>query len=190
LTDAAITHFQKALDLRSGHTDRENAEIHYNLGNALLRNRQIDDAIVHYQNAIEISPDYVEAHGNLGIAFQMQERFDQAILEYEKTLLIAPQSLPTRNNLASLLATCPDLSLRNGAKAVQVAQEGVRLSGANDPMPLRTLAVALAETGQFTEAIAAAERALQLATQQHNDSLSSAVLRELESYRAHQRPGG
>lgn len=188
LLDAAIPHFQKALELRENRADRHDAEIRFNLGNALLRNRQIDEATVQYQKAIEISPAYVEAHTNLGIAAQLQGRFAQAIAEYEKTLQLDPQSLPTRNNLAALLATCPDVSLRNGARAVQVAQQAVQLSGGQDAMSFRTLAAAYAESGQFAEAIAAAESALQLATGQENGSLVSAVQRELESYRARERP--
>lgn len=186
LLDAAIPHFEKALELRADRADRHTAEIHYNLGNALLHQREIDRGVAHYRKAIEISPDYAEAHTNLGIAYQLQERFSAAIAEYEKTLAIAPDSVPTRNNLAALLATCPDTSLRNGTRAIQVAQQTVRLSGGNDPMAFRTLAAAFAETRQFAEAIAAAEKALQLATRQDNDSLSNAVQRELESYRAHQ----
>jgi tetratricopeptide (TPR) repeat protein len=188
LLDAAIPHFQKALELRSDRADRHTAEIHYNLGNALLHSRAIDLGVMHYKKAIELSPDYAEAHANLGIAYQLQERFADAISEYEKTLVIAPNSVTPRNNLAALLATCPDLSLRNGPRAIQVAQQAVRLSGGNDPMALRTLAAAFAETGQFAEAVGAAEKALQLAAEQSNDSLSNALQRELEIYRTRQRP--
>jgi hypothetical protein len=37
----------------------------------------------------------------------------------------------SQNNLGWLLATCPDNSLRNGKKAVELAQQTVQLSGAN-----------------------------------------------------------
>jgi tetratricopeptide (TPR) repeat protein len=188
MVDEAIPHFEKALELWSDRADRQNAETHYNLGNAFLRKRQLDDAIAHYRKAVEILPDYAEAHSNLGIAFQLQGRSVEAIDEYERTLGIAPQSLPTRNNLARLLATCPDLSLRNGARAVQVAQEAVQLSDGGDPTIFRTLAAAYAENNQFPEAVAAAERALQLAAGADNDSWVDAVRRELASYQAHQKP--
>lgn len=188
LIDAAIPHFQKALSLRENHTGKREAEIRYNLGNALLRNHQIDEAAAQYQKAVEISPGYAEAHTNLGIASQLRGRFAQAIGEYEKTLQIDPQSLPTRNNLAALLATCPDASLRNGARAVQIAQQAVQLSGGRDPISFRSLAAAHAESAQFAEAVAAAEKALQLAPAEGSDSWVAAVQRELESYRAHERP--
>jgi tetratricopeptide (TPR) repeat protein len=188
LIDAAIPHFQKALHLRENHAGKGEAEIRYNLGNALLRNHQIDEAAAQYQKAVEIFPGYAEAHTNLGIAAQLQSRFAQAIGEYEKTLQIDPQSLPTRNNLAALLATCPDVSLRNGARAVQIAQQAVQFSGGRDPISFRSLAAAYAETGRFAEAVAAGEKALQLAPAEESDSWVAAVQRELESYRAHERP--
>jgi tetratricopeptide (TPR) repeat protein len=188
LIDSAIPHFQKALELRSGHAERHDAEIRYNLGNALLRNHQIDKAAVQYRKAVEILPDYAEAHTNLGIATQLQGRFAEAIAEYEKTLQIDPTSLPTRNNLAALLATCPDVSLRNGERAVQIAQQAVQLSGGRDPISFRSLAAAYAESGQFAEAVGASEKALQLAPAEDSDSWVGAVQQELESYRAHQRP--
>ena len=55
-------------------------------------------------------------------------------------------------------------------------------------MSFRTLAAAYAENGQFSEAVAAAEKVLQLATEQDNEAWVNAIQRELESYRAHQRP--
>jgi tetratricopeptide (TPR) repeat protein len=188
LTAAAIEHFQRALQLGSAFADRQNAEIHYNFGNALLQDRQIDEAIAQYRKAISLSPDYVEAHANLGAALQMQMRFADAIAEYERTLQIAPQSGPIRNNLATLLATCPDLSIRNGPRAVQVAQQALELSDGKDARIFRTLAAAYAESGQFAEAANAAEQALQLAGDQAADSWRAAVRAEMESYRAGHRP--
>ena len=53
--------------------------------------------------------------------------------------------MPALNNLAWALATCPDASLRNGAKAVQLARQANRLSDGKNPLVLRTLAAACAD---------------------------------------------
>ncbi|HEY2146354.1 MAG TPA: hypothetical protein VGH32_00355 [Pirellulales bacterium] len=50
--------------------------------------------------------------------------------------------------LAGLLATSPDDTIRNGAEALKLAAEAVKLAP-HDPEQLGTLAAALAETGQF-----------------------------------------
>ena len=48
--------------------------IHSNLGNALLREDQLDETIVHLQQAIRINPNYAEAYNNLGRAFMEKGR--------------------------------------------------------------------------------------------------------------------
>jgi Flp pilus assembly protein TadD len=186
--DEAISHFEKALELRSDATDKakRNADVHFNLGNAFFRKRQADEAILHFQKAVEARPDFADAHANLGTVLLFQRRSGEAIVEYEKALELAPRSITIRNNLAQLLATCPDLSVRNGSKALQIAQESVQLSAGKDPMSFRVLASAYAENGEFPEAVAAAEKALGLAG--NDSSLVDAIQREMESYRAHQRP--
>jgi Flp pilus assembly protein TadD len=186
--DEAILHLEKALELRSDATDkaRRNADVHFNLGNAFFRKRQVDEAIFHFQKAVEARPDFADAYANLGTALSFQRRSGEAIADYEKALELAPRSITIRNNLAQLLATCPDLSVRNGSKALQVAQEAVHLSAGKDPVSFRALASAYAENGEFSEAVAAAEKALELAG--NDNSLVDAIQRELESYRANQRP--
>ena len=57
-----------------------------------------------------------------------------------------------RNNLAWLLATSSDASIRDGNRAIELAKQAVQLSGGKDADYLRTLAAAYAETGRFAEA--------------------------------------
>ncbi|MEO8497136.1 MAG: tetratricopeptide repeat protein, partial [Planctomycetota bacterium] len=58
----------------------------------------------------------------------------------------------TSSTLAKPLATCPDLSLRNGAKAVELA--GKVVQSQQTPQHLETLALSLAEAGRCDEAAA------------------------------------
>ena len=83
-------------------------------------------------------------------------------------------------NLAWVLATSQDASVRNGAEAVVIAQ---RL-GTQEPTALSALAAALAEAQRFPEAVAAAERALELirGTPQHEAQVPFTA--RLEAYRA------
>ena len=61
--------------------------------------------------------------------------------------------MTAQNDLAWLLATCPDNSVRNGQKAVELAQQAVQLSNGRSPEILDTLAAAYAEAGRFHEAV-------------------------------------
>ncbi len=69
-----------------------------------------------------------------------------------------------------MLATCAEASVRNGARAVDLAQQAERLSGGKDPMILGTLAAAYAEAGRFAEAVKTARQALALAAAQGNSA--------------------
>ncbi len=53
-----------------------------NLGVALRRRGQVDEAIEQYKLAIEHNPKSAEAHSNLGTAYLHQDRTDDALREY------------------------------------------------------------------------------------------------------------
>ncbi len=74
---------------------------HNNLGFLLAKNGQTDDAIFHYQKALEICPNYPEAHFNLGIQFAYIGRIDEAIFQYQKALEANPSYFEACNNLAN-----------------------------------------------------------------------------------------
>jgi tetratricopeptide (TPR) repeat protein len=178
-TDDAIVHSQRALEIRPN-----DAQPHVSLGDALLRKRKIDKAIAHYQAAEKLMPDYVEAHTHLGNAFLLQREFPMAIAEYETTLRLLPRSIPAHNNLAWLLATCADVSLRNGPRAVELASVAAELSGRKDPQILRTLAAAYATNGQIATAIETAQDALRLASARGDNGLAQAARNDIQRYQA------
>jgi Flp pilus assembly protein TadD len=90
-----------------------------------------------------------------------------------------------QNNLAWLLATCPDNSLRNGQKAVELAQQAVQLSGGKSPEILDTLAAAYAEAGSFPEAIETARQASDLSTAQNKKPLAEVIQNQLKLFETH-----
>ena len=67
------------------------------------------------------------------------------------------------SNLAWFLATNPDDGIRDGARAVELAEKAVKLTGRRRPEPLAMLAAALAEVDRHEEAVRACEGALALA---------------------------
>ena len=176
-TAEAITQFQEALQLKP---DFEVAC--YNLGTALAERCQLDEAIVQFQKAVELDPRYASAHNNLANALVLKGQAREALLHYETEWRLPPKSLDTAYNLAWLLATCPEASVRNGPEAIEVAQEGERLSGGQDPVFIGALAAAYAEAGCFPPAVATARRALTLAREQHKNMLVDALASQLTLY--------
>lgn len=91
--------------------------------------------------------------------------------------------VPALNALAGIRASHPDAALRNGATALRLAQRAVDLTGGADPVPLDTLAMAQAETGDFAAAAKTIERAVASAQAAGQGQLIAPLQRRLELYR-------
>jgi tetratricopeptide (TPR) repeat protein len=178
--DEAIIYYRRALQLQPDAIATLSS-----LGNALLEKGQVNEAIVYFQKAVTISPDSAKTHSNLGNAFVRKGRLGEAIVQYEAALRITPNDVPTLSNLSWLLAACPDPSIRNGPKAVELAQMADRISGGKSLSVLRTLSAAYAEVGQFAEAIAAAEKALKMPVVQANTAHADALRSQIKMFDAH-----
>jgi tetratricopeptide (TPR) repeat protein len=218
--DQAISHFARALEIRSAHAfatyNPGGALIENSLAGALVRKGMLDEAITHYEKAAKMRPDYGDVYLNLGSLLFEQGRHDEAIglwrkaattlpkdggfhtvlgsaflkkglrqdalAEYKLAARSSPQDPLPRNNLAWLLATCSDASIRNGSEAIELASRAVQLSRGADPSYLRTLAAANAEAGQFSEAIKGAQRGKEMATSQGNLQLANALEGDIALY--------
>jgi len=113
---------RKAVDLleQALGIDPENATAHYDLGVCYLKvlksdlevsdiwEDKADDeeffelAIVAFQRALEIDPEFVEAHNNLGTLYALRGWNDQAREQWERSLQINPDQPEIRQDLASL----------------------------------------------------------------------------------------
>jgi protein O-mannosyl-transferase len=176
-TDDAIAHYQKAVAIRPDYFFAR-----YGLGHALLEKGKLDAAIEHSRAALLIQPNNADCHTVLAIALDEKGQWAEAIQHYEKALEISPQSISALNNLAWLLAAGSNASLRNGARAIQFAQQADQLSGGTNVLVLRTLAAAYAEAGQFGKAIETAHAAMQLGQSQRDDSLATELQQEIALY--------
>ncbi|WP_397571464.1 ankyrin repeat domain-containing protein [Schlesneria sp. T3-172] len=92
-----------------------------------------------------------------------REDFEEAQENYRNAITTAPGFAWGFNNLAWLLATCPDRNFRDGNTAVSLAKEANRITSNRYFAILDTLAAAYAENGEFEKASVVAERAAQLA---------------------------
>lgn len=137
------------------------------------------------KTAIAADPQHAGARYRLGLVFAQLGRPAEAAGAYRETLRLRPDWPDAANNLAWLLATCPDESLRNGPEAVRWADAACRLRGSPDPLFLDTQAAALAETGRFAEAIETATKAAELARKAGRDKLAALIDARLVLYRTH-----
>jgi tetratricopeptide (TPR) repeat protein len=175
--DEAIVQYQKAVEIKP-----DFAEAHGNLGYCFLQLGRLDEAIVHCRKAIELQPHFVQAYNNLGNAFSRNGMAAEAMACYQKAIELQPQFTPAQLNLAWMLATWPESSVRNGGNAVALAGKANELSKGQDPRILRTLAAAYAETGRFPEAVLTAKQALALAVAKSNTGLINELQTEIGLY--------
>jgi protein O-mannosyl-transferase len=175
--DEAIAHYQKAIAIRP-----DDFLARYGLGHALLEKGELDSAIQVCRSALLLRPSDADCHTTLAIALEEKGKPAEAIQHYNKALELAPKSIPTLTNLAWLLATSRDASLRNGAKAVELAKEADRLVGGTNTVVLRTLAAAYAENGEFATAITTASSAMQIARMHGEDSLMADLDQQIALY--------
>jgi tetratricopeptide (TPR) repeat protein len=175
--DQAISLLQAAVDLRP-----DNSPAHENLAKALLQKGQVADALVHYRKLLKLQPDNIEVHNIVGTALIQQGRIREGVEEWQKVLAIQPDNGNAMSNLAWVFATSPEDSLRDGAQAVQLAEQALRISGGRIPVIFRTLAAAYAEKGMFAQAIQTAQRGIELANGQGNSRLAAELQTNIGLY--------
>ena len=127
-----------------------------NLGNTLLPQGKVDEAIAHFQEALRIKPDYAGACYNLGNALLQKGKVDEAIVQYQKALQIIPDYAGAYNNLGNALLQKGkvDEAIAHFHEALQFKPD---YAGA-----CYNLGNALLQKGRVDEAITQYQKALQI----------------------------
>jgi serine/threonine protein kinase/tetratricopeptide (TPR) repeat protein len=158
--DEAIAEYREVLRIKKDSAEEYKA--HNNLGSALADKGCLDKAIAEHREAIRIKKDYAVAHFNLGKNLALKGQLDDAIIEYRESLKKDfPGAWQAHNNLAWLLATCPDLKLRDPSDAVTHAKKAVELRPSDGAL-WNTLGVAQYHNGDWKAAIEALMKDVQL----------------------------
>lgn len=179
--DEAIKSYQEAIRLDTSYPDALD-----NLGVAFYGKGKLDEAIASLREAIRLGSKRPESLYHLGLALSQAGRTSEAIATYREALASNPDMPAVLNNLAWALATSPDDQLRDGIEAVRLAKRACELGHEEQPVFMGTLAAAYAETGQFDEATATAERALALAQSLGEKSLAMKEAKLLQLFASHQ----
>ena len=156
------------------------SDIHWRLGQWLASHQRTDEALRHFEAVIVANPRFPDAYLQRGSLLEGQGRWAEAVDNYRNLLRVNPASDRALNQLAWLLATAGDASVRNGGEALTFAK-ALLLKG-ESAETLRTLSAALATQGHFAQAAVTASRALGMAA--NNSALSSSLQNELSLYRA------
>ncbi len=181
--DAAIEHYLQALRFKP-----DFPEAQHNVASLLVQQGKHALAIEHFTAAVRLAPDFAAAHYALAQAFEAQGQFADAIRHYGEAIRVRPQEPAFTNALAWLLATCRSPELRDGRRAVELAEQASALTRQGDARMLRTLAAAYAQARRFDEAAETARKALQLAQSQGQAELARDIESEATLYEAGRHP--
>jgi superkiller protein 3 len=153
--EESLAAYQQAARLKPDY-----AWAHCDLGDCFNRMGRPDQAIAECQEALRLKPDFPCALINLAAALGEQGKPAEAITALEHAFRLDPDFAGTRNQLAWLLATCPDAKFRDAKRAVGLAQEAVQITPNADN--LNTLGIAYYRAGKCRDAIQTLERATKL----------------------------
>jgi len=94
-----ISLYEHALDVTS-----DNFLAHNGLGCDLTTRGMLDEAAIHYSEALRIRPEYAEAHYNLGHVLSIQGKKEKAIEHFRKAIKIKPDYAEAHDYLGYELA--------------------------------------------------------------------------------------
>ena len=167
----AIEHFEQVLRLDPNHS-----HAHYNLARALAEVGRSREALPHYEQAVRSTPGFADAHYNFGLALCEAGRTREAIEQFEAALRSRPDFAAAHNNLGATLAG-------SGRTTEAIGHFEQALSLEPDVEGCANLAFAYALVQRCDDAIATAQRAVELARSQGKTALATELEAWLSSYR-------
>ncbi|NIP84088.1 MAG: tetratricopeptide repeat protein [Planctomycetales bacterium] len=176
--DEAIAVLERALKQTP-----DNLELLFTLAAFQASLRQPREAVAALDRILQLDPDNFDAYRRRADTLLSIGQQAAALQDYERALKIEPKDSGVLNNLAWVLATSPEEKLRNGRRALELAQTACEVTEYKKAYILSTLAAAHAELGDFDTAVKWSQKALDLGEADVRQQLAQ----ELESYQA-QRP--
>lgn len=145
--DKAISDLSKGIEL-------DRYDYYYLRGDAWFFKKQYLNAIRDYTNAIEAASNESKEYIYLikrAKTYVLIYRYDKAIEDYVDAIELDDEKYIPYNELAWILATCPNKNFRNGNKALEYALKAYEIN--DETNILNTLAAAYAENSNFEKAI-------------------------------------
>ena len=160
----------------------DNYVAHSNLADVLMHRGMVAQSLAASEEAVRLNPGAADAQNNLALALSHSGRAREAAEHWEIAYRLKPRDKNVECNLGWFLATTPDSSLRDGARAVELTQDLLQQGGRDNPRALRAAGAAMAESGRFSDAIMLAEQALSLARAGSNTALVDDLNLNLANY--------
>jgi tetratricopeptide (TPR) repeat protein len=164
-------------------SDPEYDEARFSLANALRRSGRVSESLAHYEKVLERNPATSQAGFGLAMALVRLGRYREARDRLERDARAFADQPGFAHALARVLAAAPDDGVRDGARALALVKP--LAEGQRSPAVVETMAMALAETGRFDEAVRWQTEALSLARRAGRSDLVPNLTANLRLYEAH-----
>lgn len=162
--------------------DGSDSEMRLRLADSLRRLGRPEEALPHYGKAVALEPGLEAAWLGEADTLVRLGRFDEAITRLETAHNLMPTAGQVAHGLARILAGCPDASLRDGARALDLA---LRVAKARPTLlHAQTVAMAHAEVGECDRAAEWQSRAVEAAREVGTPEQTAVLESVLEGYRA------
>lgn len=168
-------------------TNPDRSDLQMQLAVFYTDKQMADEAIVALTRVIELEESNGLAWRLRGDMYLYAGQHKQAVADFDKALELDPADSGVLNNYAWTLSTSPFPNIRDGERAVELASKACELTQYDAPHILSTLAAALAEAGQFEEAVKRSEEAIAKAEELGTlDGYDGQLEAELSSYKSDQ----
>jgi tetratricopeptide (TPR) repeat protein len=171
----ARDHYERAVAL-----DAENLRARFFLADARMRDGHADTAIPLYREVVAKSPADPAARVALAMALVRERKWRDARTVLEDGFDGSVTDLARANALARILAAAPDPASREGSRALDLARRV--FEAARAPETGQTLAMAMAETGDYERAASLQRATLALIERQGGTAPKAYVRANLSLY--------
>jgi Flp pilus assembly protein TadD len=157
------------------HTIAVNPEVAFaqnNVGSILLRENRADEAIEHFQKALQIQPDDALAENNLGLALVQLRRLDEAALHFRRAVELNPSYFKAYESLGAVYLQTNHLEAAIDAFRAALAIQPSEAKALND------LGIAFMRSGRPEEGLDAFQQAVRTepTNPQYRQNLGRALL--------------
>ena len=149
--------------------------------NTFMHRGEWTRAVLDIETVLQTNPGELRARVSRAIIAAENQQFQSAVDELTDVLRLEPDYLPALQNYAVLLTGAHDDTLRNGSKALELAEKLASQMGRQHWYPLSVQAAAHAELGDFQKAVELATQSLEAAPQEEKARRS----RRLDQFRQH-----
>ena len=132
-----------------------------------------DNAIDDFTKGIEVSPECTQCYLNRAKAWAFKREYKRAIQDLEHAQRLSPKNASVLNALAWRIATCPDDDIRDGQRAIELAQTACELTEWKNVDCVDTLAASFAASEKFELAVKMQQKAIALAPEPTKESYRS-----------------